>query len=357
MAFQALADQRCPGDIDFRASVSLIDEKSGRRVRMGQLAFVGSHRINGVSAMHSDLMKETVFHDLHHLYPSRITNKTNGITFRRWLMLANPKLTALLREVCGDAVLDDFSLLSRIEAEAGDNAFQQRFRDVKHHNKLALARLIAERNHIKVDPSALFDVQIKRIHEYKRQLLNIIETVALYHAMKDEPQRDWVPRVKIFSGKAAASQVTTVPTTALAPGTVTVDVLNTVKIGGLAAKGAADLEAVGFKIGKIGDGTGAKANTVFYATGSKAQADLVASKISPVPAVKEDPTLAGGKVVVKLVGELNVPEAANATPSAGGATNVTTPASTVPTSGAGTVTPEKTLGLNIGDPPAGVSCG
>ena len=103
----ALAEARCPGDVDFRASVSLIDERSGRRVRMGQLAFVGSHRINGVSAMHSDLMKETVFHDLNHLYPGRITNKTNGITFRRWLMLANPKLTDLLREACGEAVLDD----------------------------------------------------------------------------------------------------------------------------------------------------------------------------------------------------------------------------------------------------------
>jgi starch phosphorylase len=172
---------------------------------MGQLAFVGSHRINGVSAMHSDLMKETVFHDLNHLYPGRITNKTNGITFRRWLMLANPRLTGLLREVCGDAVLDDFSLFDRIEARASDQTFQQRFRDIKHHNKLALARLIGERLGVQVDPSALFDVQIKRIHEYKRQLLNIIETIALYHAMKDEPQRDWVPRVKIFAGKAAAS--------------------------------------------------------------------------------------------------------------------------------------------------------
>ena len=201
----ALADARCPGDVDFRASVSLIDEKSGRRVRMGQLAFVGSHRINGVSAMHSDLMKETVFHDLNHLYPNRITNKTNGITFRRWLMLANPKLTDLLREACGEAVLDDPSQLQRLEARASDNAFQQQFRSVKHHNKIALARLIGERLNIKVDPGALFDVQIKRIHEYKRQLLNILETVALYHAIKDEPQRDWVPRVKIFAGKAAAS--------------------------------------------------------------------------------------------------------------------------------------------------------
>jgi starch phosphorylase len=200
-----LADACCPGDVDFRASVSLIDEKSGRRVRMGQLAFVGSHRINGVSAMHSDLMKETVFHDLNHLYPGRITNKTNGITFRRWLMLANPGLTGLLREVCGEAVLDDPSLLSRLEPLAGDNAFQQQFRAVKHRNKIALARLIGERLGVQIDPGALFDVQIKRIHEYKRQLLNLLETVALYHAIKDDPQRDWVPRVKIFAGKAAAS--------------------------------------------------------------------------------------------------------------------------------------------------------
>ena len=172
---------------------------------MGQLAFVGSHRINGVSAMHSDLMRETVFHDLNHLYPGRITNKTNGITFRRWLMLANPKLTNLLREVCGEAVLDDPTRLELLEARASDNVLQQQFRQVKHHNKLVLARLISEKLHIRVDPTALFDVQIKRIHEYKRQLLNILETVALYQAMKDDPQANWVPRVKIFAGKAAAS--------------------------------------------------------------------------------------------------------------------------------------------------------
>jgi len=201
----AQAEARCPGDIDFRAAVSLIDERGGRKVRMGQLAFAGSHRINGVSAMHSDLMKETVFHDLNHLYPSRITNKTNGITFRRWLMLANPKLTSLLRETCGESVLDDFSLLASLEDHAGDNAFQQRFRDVKHHNKLALARVIFERLNIKVDPSALFDVQIKRIHEYKRQLLNIIEAVALYDEIRSHPERDWLPRVKLFGGKAAPS--------------------------------------------------------------------------------------------------------------------------------------------------------
>jgi glycogen phosphorylase len=201
----ALAEERAPGDIDYRASVSLIDERSGRRVRMGQLAFVGSHRINGVSAMHSDLMKETVFHDLNHLYPGRITNKTNGITFRRWLMLANPKLTELLSEACGEAVLDDPTQLASLESYVSDGAFQQKFRTVKHYNKIQLARLVGERMDIRLDPSALFDVQIKRIHEYKRQLLNILEAIALYQAIKDNPHADWVPRVKIFAGKAAAS--------------------------------------------------------------------------------------------------------------------------------------------------------
>jgi starch phosphorylase len=199
------ADATRPGDTAYRASVSIIDETSGRRVRMGNLAFIGSHRINGVSAMHSELMKETVFHDLNQLYPGRITNKTNGITFRRWLMLANPKLTDLLRATCGEAVLDDPTRLTKLEAFAGDAAFQQQFRTVKHHNKIALARVIGEKLGIQADPSALFDVQIKRIHEYKRQLLNLVETVALYQAIKDEPNKDWVPRVKIFAGKAAAS--------------------------------------------------------------------------------------------------------------------------------------------------------
>jgi starch phosphorylase len=155
--------------------------------------------------MHSELMKETVFHGLHQLYPDRITNKTNGITFRRWLLLANPGLTELLCEVCGDGLLDDPTQLARAEHHAGDAAFQQRFREIKLHNKSALAKLIGERLGIEVDPTALFDVQIKRIHEYKRQLLNILETIALYQAIRDEPERDWVPRVKIFAGKAAAS--------------------------------------------------------------------------------------------------------------------------------------------------------
>jgi len=199
------APARLSKAVDRLAAISLIDESGGRRVRMGHLAFVGSHRINGVSAMHTELMRETVFADLNTLYPDRITNKTNGITFRRWLHQSNPRLTALLREACGDAVLDDPSRLSALERLADDRAFQARFGEVKYANKVALTQSIAEQTGIRVDPGALFDVQIKRIHEYKRQLLNAIETVALYHAIRAEPGRQWAPRVKIFAGKAAAS--------------------------------------------------------------------------------------------------------------------------------------------------------
>jgi starch phosphorylase len=188
------------------ASISLIDEHGSRRVRMGHLAFVGSHRINGVSALHTDLMRKTVFSQLHDLYPDRIVNKTNGITFRRWLMQANPGLTKLLRETCGDVVLDDPTAIVRLADYAGDAALQQRVTAVKRANKVALSRLIEERVlGLPVDPDALFDVQIKRIHEYKRQLLNLLETVALYLAIRAEPNKSWVPRVKIFAGKAAAS--------------------------------------------------------------------------------------------------------------------------------------------------------
>ncbi|MCL2714709.1 MAG: glycogen/starch/alpha-glucan phosphorylase [Alphaproteobacteria bacterium] len=201
----AAAESHCPGDLGFRASVSLIDERGNRRVRMGHLAFTGSHAINGVSAMHSELLRQTVFHDLNCLYPGRISNKTNGITFRRWLMLANPRLTELLREVCGEAVLDDPTRLQHLETVACDTAFQHRFREVKRHTKTALARVITERLGLTVNPGALFDVQIKRIHEYKRQLLNILEAIALYQEIRDQPKGDFVPRVKVFAGKAAAS--------------------------------------------------------------------------------------------------------------------------------------------------------
>ncbi|MBP2443722.1 glycogen/starch/alpha-glucan phosphorylase [Rhizobium leguminosarum] len=186
-------------------SISLIDESGDRRVRMGNLAFVGSHSINGVSALHTDLMKVTVFADLHKLYPDRINNKTNGITPRRWLQQCNPGLTGLIREAIGDEFLDDAEKLRPLEAHASDPSFQQKFAAIKRANKVTLSNLVASRMGVKLDPSAMFDIQIKRIHEYKRQLLNIIEAVALYDQIRSHPELDWVPRVKLFAGKAAPS--------------------------------------------------------------------------------------------------------------------------------------------------------
>jgi starch phosphorylase len=193
------------GDPGTLSAVSLIDEHNGRHVRMGNLAFLGSHKVNGVSALHSELVKETVFRDFHKLYPQRIVNKTNGVTFRRWLLEANPPLSRLLAETLGGAVFDDPSRLVELEAYADDAAFQQRFSAAKRANKQRLARLIFERVDVKVDPQALFDVQVKRIHEYKRQLLNVLQTIAHYRQIVAQPTRDFVPRVKIFAGKAAAS--------------------------------------------------------------------------------------------------------------------------------------------------------
>ncbi|MEQ8306221.1 MAG: glycogen/starch/alpha-glucan phosphorylase [Hoeflea sp.] len=186
-------------------AVSLIDEGGDRRVRMGNLAFVGSHSINGVSALHTDLMKQTVFSNLHGLYPDRINNKTNGITPRRWLMQCNPGLFGLIRETIGDSFMDDAEALSALDAFATDAGFRARFAEIKRDNKIKLANLVSRRMGIKLDPSAMFDIQIKRIHEYKRQLLNIIEAVALYDQIRSHPERDWVPRVKFLAGKAAPS--------------------------------------------------------------------------------------------------------------------------------------------------------
>ena len=183
----------------------LIDEGGERRVRMANLAFAGSHSVNGVAALHTRLMKETVFADLHRLYPERINNKTNGVTPRRWLQQCNPGLTGLLRETIGDAFLDDAEAIAGLRPYADDVAFQERFAAVKRANKLTLADHLRRTLGVKLDPDALFDVQIKRIHEYKRQLLNIVETVALYDQIRSRPERDWVPRVKIFAGKAASS--------------------------------------------------------------------------------------------------------------------------------------------------------
>ncbi len=202
-----LREARGTDGIDDRAiaAISLIDEGGERRVRMANLAFAGSHSVNGVAALHTQLMKKTVFADLHKLYPTRINNKTNGITPRRWLQQCNPGLTALIRDAIGDGFLDDAEKLVDLDVFADDSGFRERFSSVKRSNKVALANHIKESMGLRVDPDAMFDVQIKRIHEYKRQLLNIIETVALYDQIRSHPERDWTPRVKLFAGKAASS--------------------------------------------------------------------------------------------------------------------------------------------------------
>jgi starch phosphorylase len=199
---KALAEDAAVGP-DLTASVSLIDEAGDKRVRMAHLAFIGSHRVNGVSALHTDLMRRTIFRDLDAVRPGRIVNVTNGITCRRWLHRANPRLTRLLVEAVGDRVLDDAETLHRLEGVADDASFIERVAAIRRANKDDLVQLIRDRLGIRLDPSALFDVQIKRIHEYKRQLLNILETVALYNAIRSRPARHWTPRVKIFAGKAA----------------------------------------------------------------------------------------------------------------------------------------------------------
>jgi starch phosphorylase len=192
-----------PVDEALLRTLSVIDERNGRRVRMGHLAFLGSHSINGVSALHTGLMQKTVFHDLHAQYGGRINNKTNGVTFRRWLHRANPGLTSLLVETLGPRVLRDATALADLRAHADDPGFQAAFARQRLDRKEALARVIADRTGTAVNPHAMFDVQVKRIHEYKRQLLNILHAVALYDAIRAQPTRDWVPRVKIFAGKAA----------------------------------------------------------------------------------------------------------------------------------------------------------
>lgn len=187
------------------AAISLIDEHGERRVRMGHLAFVGSNKINGVSALHTDLLRRTAFHDLDAAYPGRIVNKTNGVDFRRWLFQANTRLTSVIVDVLGDRILDDESDLKRLEAYVTDGAFLARVAAARAANKRDLSAIIREQTGIRIDPDALFDVHIKRFHEYKRQLLNILETVALFHSIRAAPGGNWVPRVKIFSGKAAAT--------------------------------------------------------------------------------------------------------------------------------------------------------
>jgi starch phosphorylase len=185
--------------------LTTVDYDNGGSVRMGNLAFIGSHRVNGVSALHTELMKKTVFNGLHTVYPDRIVNLTNGVTPRRWLYECNPALRTLLNETIGDAWVGDLEGIEALARFADDGEFRMRFAAAKRANKVRLADEIQKRSGPAVNPDAVFDVHIKRIHEYKRQLLNALHTVAHYQAIKADPGADWLPVVKLFGGKAAPS--------------------------------------------------------------------------------------------------------------------------------------------------------
>ena len=178
---------------------------NGGSVRMGNLAFIGSHHVNGVSELHTELMAKTVFSDLHRVYPGRIVNMTNGITPRRWLYNCNAELSKLITATIGDGWIADLEQLAQLRGQSDDSAFLDAFARAKRTNKERLAAAIRQLTGMTVSPDALFDVQIKRIHEYKRQLLNALQIVARYQAILDDPDGDWLPVVKIFSGKAAPS--------------------------------------------------------------------------------------------------------------------------------------------------------
>jgi len=194
---------RFPGDDERLARMSLVDEHGEKRVRMANLACVGSHSINGVAALHSELLAQTVLRDFHDLHPERFTNVTNGVTPRRFVQLANPELTALLTEAIGSSWTRDLERLSDLEPFAHDAAFAARFAEVKLRAKTRFAERLRRDHGISLDPHTLFDMQVKRIHEYKRQHLNVLRVVALYLKLKREPHGGGPPRSVIFGGKAA----------------------------------------------------------------------------------------------------------------------------------------------------------
>ncbi|WP_116808655.1 glycogen/starch/alpha-glucan phosphorylase [Steroidobacter cummioxidans] len=191
------------GDESRLARLSLIDEHGERYVRMAHLACVGSHTINGVAELHSELLKHDVLKDFYEMWPHKFSNKTNGVTPRRWMALSNPRLTGLISEAIGDSWLKNLDELIKLEPLADDAAFRQRWREIKHANKVDFAAFLKRRNGADIDPQSLFDVQVKRIHEYKRQHLNILHVIALYHRLRSDPNADLQPRTFVFGGKAA----------------------------------------------------------------------------------------------------------------------------------------------------------
>ena len=197
-----------PGDNELLKRMSIIDETRGRRVRMAHLAIVGSHHVNGVAQLHSQLMKTTIFSDFDRYFPGKLINITNGIAPRLWLNQSNPGLAGLITGHIGKGWITDLSQLRQLSGLADDPSFQAEFRAVKRANKVRLAELVKNRLSLQIDPDSLFDVQVKRIHEYKRQLLNLLHVITLYNRIRTNPALDVVPRTVIISGKAAPGYVT-----------------------------------------------------------------------------------------------------------------------------------------------------
>ncbi|MCP4152788.1 MAG: glycogen/starch/alpha-glucan phosphorylase [bacterium] len=192
-----------PGDTELLKRMSIIEEGHGKKARMAHLAIVGSHSVNGVAALHSQILKDRVFKDFYELWPEKFNNKTNGITQRRWLKLCNPELSALITSKIGDGWITDLFQLKKLADFADDEAFQKKWMDVKQIKKDKLKRYIKRRNKIDVNSEAIFDIQVKRIHEYKRQLLNVLFAVTQYNRIRKNPKGDFTPRTMIFAGKAA----------------------------------------------------------------------------------------------------------------------------------------------------------
>ncbi|WP_295586509.1 glycogen/starch/alpha-glucan phosphorylase [uncultured Lamprocystis sp.] len=201
--FLAEVASRWPGDSDRQRRMSLIEEGHERQVRMAYLAIVGSFSVNGVAALHSKLLVEGLFKDFHDLWPHKFNNKTNGVTQRRWLALCNPGLREFLDETIGDGWVRDLDQLERLVPYANDAVFRQRWRAIKLENKRRLAQTVKQLVHVEFPEEAMFDVQVKRIHEYKRQLLNILHVIHLYNRIKRGDTRDWTPRCVLIGGKAA----------------------------------------------------------------------------------------------------------------------------------------------------------
>lgn len=192
-----------PGDTEMARELSIIEEGDVKKVRMANLAIIGSHSVNGVAALHTEILKASLFKDFHRLWPGKFNNKTNGITQRRWLRLCNPLLSALISGKIGEGWTSDLFELKKLEPFAKDRKFRDDWHRIKRANKEFLAAYILDRNKITINPDSLFDVHVKRLHEYKRQLLNVLHVVTLYNRIKDNPGQDFVPRTVIFAGKAA----------------------------------------------------------------------------------------------------------------------------------------------------------